>query len=165
MRELNWFSVENKVQFPYFSRYLDMSKLHSAAAKRKEDEIVLNKDPAHCSHCGKNMLEYQMKIHLSHWGTHHTKKCTQCDIWLETYDENVKHVEEVHGGKWKYICGKCPDLFDEEKQRAAHRQLKHDSKSKICKICKEPVTHMKRYVPSTFCFQNKKNHPHTIFLL
>ena len=68
--------------------------------------------------------------HLKRYGPLHNDKCSQCSKKLVSYQEYQNHVRDQHYGIWKYSCGFCEELFDDEKQCKSHTLIIHRRKNK-----------------------------------
>ena len=76
-----------------------------------------------CPHCGmKHKSKVLLKQHIRRMGKYHSKECVQCSYEFETWFEHQRHIETKHNGNWKYVCGLCPEVFDDERERKSHRK-------------------------------------------
>ena len=61
---------------------------------------------------------------------------------MSSWEEHQRHVEGLHGGAWKFICGICDDVFESKELALAHRNQLHFSTffhSQWCHVCKKDI--------------------------
>jgi uncharacterized C2H2 Zn-finger protein len=73
--------------------------------------------------------------HKETMGPHHTNKCLECDMILDSWTHHQEHLEKDHNGaKMKTNCGQCGEIFNTCKERLAHTR-KHHGARLPCTVC------------------------------
>ena len=89
-------------------------------------EYLLAPRPNCCIHCGKKCkINKVLKDHLKRAGPYHGDECVQCPFKFTTYEEYCDHVNKDHFGRWKYRCGHCLEMFDQNKDVKRHYRHVH----------------------------------------
>jgi len=124
-----------------------------------------------CVACGKFRRDPKIIYHHKlNEGPFHDSKCVYvtCNKTVGTWQEHQDHLNEAHGGVFKYKCGQCGiNTFDTEKDMTIHRLLckivKAERRVKVfengdtqCTACEVPVEpkvssvkkHLKQFHPS-----------------
>ena len=84
-----------------------------------------------CVQCGiSRHAASDYDVHLKRYGPFHNDKCSQCSKKLVSYKEYQDHVRDQHYGIWKYSCGFCGDIFNDEKECKSHTLIIHRRKNK-----------------------------------
>ena len=79
-----------------------------------------------CIQCG----DFSNPIkHAKDKGPFHNDECSQCFEKMTSYQEYCNHVKIKHSGIWKYRCGHCEDLFDENEELLKHSESFHPKKT------------------------------------
>ena len=91
-----------------------------------------------CSSCGKQFpsgLRGYLRSHINKSGPFHDGRCWSCSKQFHTWKEMNLHLEEEHGGVFKFLCGFCGiNAFDSEERMKEHRYF--------CRVC--PASHKVR---------------------
>ena len=94
-----------------------------------------------CVQCGKHFKQpLHYKKHVKFRGEYHDDECAQCTVKLTSYDDYKNHVKYEHNNIWQYKCGYCKELFDNEKDLKAHRDVVHLGKGRKPKPPPKPST-------------------------
>ena len=112
-----------------------------------------------CLSCGRSFKSIEdLRGHKKSAGKHHDGKCRLCpDFEAKTWEENLKHFDDVHQGQRQYKCGSCSEYFLSENQYLSHRRkycttkVKNPTPKEICPFCAKNITksymdmHVKMY--------------------
>ena len=123
-----------------------MSREHAEEEKKLFHSFV-------CAACGKGWrAAFTVMKHKKFEGIYHRDECVHCGLEVKTWDDHKKHLDEVHGGVFKWKCGLCGVcVFDTEQEKINHRkfckilgstgqvQTPTDSNKTSCPLCGEAV--------------------------
>ena len=96
--------------------------------------------PFMCAACGTGYQEQKdLARHCKGEGPYHFARCIICDLEVESWDEHKKHVNEQHGGNFRYKCGLCGACaFDTMEQMKYHRKFCKHIKYAECPLTENP---------------------------
>lgn len=131
---------------------IDKFKLHIF---KHQQQLLMGKN--YCIQCGASFQRSNgLHEHQKLRGQFHDDQCAQCEDRFVSHEDYKSHVEQKHGGIWKFKCGFCKELFNEKRDLRAHFKTFHEA------VSPKPT---KKYVPKkTICVEcgklvyNLKNH-------
>lgn len=79
----------------------------------------------------------RFKRHKDLTGPGHDNTCVHpnCQEVFETWKQHCDHVKIEHAGIFKFKCGFCEKLFDNESALECHLRIAHNSKTNFGNIC------------------------------
>ena len=78
-----------------------------------------------CSSCGRQFpvgVKSYLRAHISKSGPYHDGRCWACPKQFASWKAMQDHLDESHGGVFKWLCGFCGiNAFDSEQKMKEHR--------------------------------------------
>ena len=101
----------------------ELLKQHVQANHPERYQLLFH--PHTCAACGKSWSsENILARHIRQEGQFHLAQCATCGKKVKSWDEHKMHVDQEHGGSFRYRCGICGHcIFDDRTEERNHRRV------------------------------------------
>ena len=125
------------------------SKLYDGSDKRDKWRFSAGPKEVKCVACGKRFqgekmtfLSVRLKGHMKTVHPSFDFKCITCGEPVETWEDHIKHTNEVHAGEMKIQCNSCDLIFNSRAEIRSHKLTHHTSARPeiVCSECGKKLT-------------------------